>query len=156
MQKQTTLSFNPAQISENALNASRQVWLASLGAAAVTRDWVQTEAAQTFKTLVKEGTIVESRAVMFVGDQIEGSMTRANTLWKQTRQTVESTVKQAADTAVALAQKALPKSLPKFELPLATKPTIAKSAAKARKAVRAGATRTAKKVKRVAKRASKR
>ena len=81
------------------------MWLASLGAAAVTRDWVQTEAAKTFKTLVKEGTVVESRAVTFVGDQIEGSMTRANRLWKQTRSTVESTVKQAADAAVDARQQ---------------------------------------------------
>ena len=104
------------------LNASRQVWLASLGAAVVTRDWAQSEAGNVFRSLVKEGTIVESRAVMFVGDRIENSMNRANTLWRQTRRTVESTVKQAADTAVAMAQKALPRALPKVELPIAAKP----------------------------------
>src|SRR5437773_2519712 len=134
MQKQSTVNFRPFQFGEDALAASRKVWLASLGAAAVTRDWVQSEATQTFKTLVKEGTIVETRAVTFVGDQIEGSMNRANALWKQTRTTVESTVKQAADTAVALAQKALPKSLPKIELPLMAKSTTAgKRVAKAKK-----------------------
>ncbi len=129
MLKQTTANFRPFQFGEEALAASRQVWLASLGAAAVTRDWVQTEASRTFKTLVKEGTVVESRAVSFVGDQLEVSMTRANRAWKHTRQTVETTVKQAADAAVTLANNALPKSLPRIELPIAAKPARAKKAA---------------------------
>ena len=151
MQKQSTMSFRPYQLGENALAAPRQMWLASLGAAAVTRDWVQSEARQTFKSLVKEGTIVESQAVTFVGDQIEGSMNRANKLWKQTRATVESGVKQAADTAVALAQKALPKGLPKIELPLMSRPA-AKRATTARKAVQARTVKVAKKAKRATKR----
>lgn len=129
MLKQTTANFYPFQFGEEALAASRQVWLASLGAAAVTRDWVQTEATRTFKTLVKEGTVVESRAVSFVGDQLEVSMSRANRVWKSTRQTVETTVKQAADAAVTLANNALPKSLPRIELPIAAKPARAKKAA---------------------------
>jgi hypothetical protein len=155
MQKQSTMSFRPYQLGENALAAPRQMWLASLGAAAVTRDWVQSEARQTFKSLVKEGTIVESRAVMFVGDQIEGSMNRANALWKQTRSTVETSVKQAAEGAVALAQKALPRSLPKIELPLMSKPA-AKRATKARKVVRTRTAKVAKKAKRAVKGAGKR
>ena len=155
MQKQSTLSFRPYQLGENALAAPRQMWLASLGAAAVTREWVQSEARQTFKSLVKEGTIVESRAVTFVGDQIEGSMSRANTLWKQTRATVESGVKQAADTAVALAQKALPRNLPKIDLSLMAKPA-AKRATKAAKTVKARAVKGAKKAKRAVKKAVKR
>ena len=153
MLKQTTANFIPFQFGEEALAASRQVWLASLGAAAVTRDWMQTEATKTFKTLVKEGTVVESRAVTFVGDQIEGSMTRANRLWKQTRSTVESTVKQAADAAVTLANNALPKSLPKIELPgIIAKPSKAKKAAtkvvRAKKAVKKSAAKVTKKAKR--------
>ena len=36
--------------------ASRQVWLAGLGAAVVTRDWAERSAAPVFRTLVKEGT----------------------------------------------------------------------------------------------------
>jgi hypothetical protein len=119
---QKTLSFSPYQLGENALAAPRQMWLASLGAAALTNDWVQSEARRKFKSLVKEGTIVESRAVTFVSDQIEGSMTRANGVWRQTRATVESGVRQAAETAVALAQKAIPRNLPKIEMPLMAKP----------------------------------
>jgi hypothetical protein len=158
MLKQTTANFIPFQFGEEALAASRQVWLASLGAAAVTRDWMQTEAAKTFKTLVKEGTVVESRAVTFVGDQIEGSMIRANRLWKQTRSTVESTVKQAADAAVTLASNALPKSLPKIELPGIAKPSKAKKAvakvARAKKAVKKSAAKVTRKAKRTVKAAA--
>ena len=154
MQKQSTMSFRPYQFGENALAAPRQMWLASLGAAAVTRDWVQSEVRQTFKTLVKEGTIVESRAMTYVSDQIEGSMNRANTVWKQTRATVESGVKQAAETAVALAQKTLPRNLPKIELPLMSKPAV--KATRAKKAVQTRTVKVVKKAKRAAKRASKR
>jgi hypothetical protein len=155
MLKQTTANFYPFQFGEEALAASRQVWLAGLGAAAVTRDWVQTEARKTFKSLVKEGTVVESRAVMFVGDQIEVSVDRANRLWEQTRETVETTVKQAADAAVTLANNALPKSLPRIELPLGAKPAKAKKAAAkpvgAKKTARKSATKVARKTKRARK-----
>ena len=115
------LNLQSNRLGEAAINASRQMWLASLGAAVVTRDWVQSEAGDVFKTLVKEGTVVESRAIRFVGDRIETSVSLANSVWKETRKTVESTVKQAADTAVSLAQQVLPKSLPAFELPRAMK-----------------------------------
>ena len=97
-------NLQPNRLGEAAINASRQMWLASLGAAVVTRDWVQSEAGGVFKTLVKEGTVVESRAIRFVGDRIETSVSIANSVWKETRKTVESTVKQAADTAVSIAQ----------------------------------------------------
>jgi hypothetical protein len=158
MLKQTTTNFTPFQFGEEALAASRKVWLASLGAAAVTRDWMQTEATKTFKTLVKEGTVVESRAVTFVGDQIEVSMTRANRLWKQTRSTVETTVKQAADAAVTLANNAIPKSLPRIELPGLTKPARAKKpaakVARAKKAVKKSAAKVTRKAKRTVKAAA--
>ena len=145
MLKQTTANFIPFQFGEEALAASRQVWLASLGAAAVTRDWMQTEATRTFKTLVKEGTVVESRAIRFVGDRIETSVSIANSVWKETRKTVESTVKQAADTAVTIAQQVLPKSLPAFEMPGMTKARkpakrTVKAAKKPARAVKVGKT----------------
>ena len=155
MLKQTTANFIPFHFGEEALAASRQVWLASLGAAAVTRDWMQTEATRTFKTLVKEGTVVESRAVTFVGDQIEGSMNRANRLWKQTRSTVESTVKHAADAAVTLANNALPKSLPRIELPgIVAKPSKAKKAAPKVARAKKAAKKSVKKAKRTVKAAA--
>jgi hypothetical protein len=116
-----TLNIPSNRLSDAAINASRQMWLASLGAAVVTRDWVQSEAGDVFKTLVKEGTVIESRAIRFVGDRIETSVSLANSVWKEARKTVESTVKQAADTAVSLAQQVLPKSLPTFDLPMVAK-----------------------------------
>jgi poly(hydroxyalkanoate) granule associated protein phasin len=129
----SNLTLQPNRLGEAAINASRQMWLASLGAAVVTRDWVQTEAGGVFKTLVKEGTVVESRAIRFVGDRIENSVSFANSVWKGTRKTVESTVKQAADTAVSIAQQVLPKTLPAFELPGMPKAARAKSVRRAAK-----------------------
>jgi len=150
----------PAQFSEAAILASRQVWLAGLGAAVVTRDWVQHEAGTVFKTLVKEGTAVESRAIRLVCDSIETSVKRANGMWRNTRHTVETTVRAYADTAVTLVKETLPKSLPKIELPAAFKPArrapVAKRAKKAATTVKARATGAARKTKRTVKRAVKR
>ena len=148
------LNFQPNRLGETAINASRQMWLAGLGAAVVTRDWVQTEAGDVFKTLIKEGTVVESRARRFVGDRIENSVSFANSVWKETRKSVESTVKQAADTAVSIAQQVLPKSLPAFELPgiaKARKATSAKRPAKtAKKPARTSAGKRAKRARKPA------
>jgi len=157
----STLTLQPNRLGEAAINASRQVWLASLGAAVVTRDWVQTEAGGTFKALVREGSVVESQAVRFVGDRLETSISLANTVWKQTRRTVESTVKQAADAAVTFAQQVLPRSLPAFELPMMAKPrkTISRKAKPAKRAVKAtskAAGKTVSKMRRTRKSATKR
>ena len=154
---------------EAVLAASRQVWLASLGAAVVTRDWAQSEAGHVFRTLVKEGTAVESKAIRMVGDGLEGSMTRANAVWKHARTTVQSTVKQAAETAVTLVQKNLPKSLPKVTLPsmLSTSPVAktratkskraaTKTVAKGKRVIKTRATKTVKRVKRSVRAATKR
>ncbi len=154
MLKQSTANFDPYQMGEAARAASRQVWLASLGATVATRDWVQGEASHVFKALVKQGTAVESRAIRFVGNRIETSMTRANVAWKHTRRTVESTVKRAAITAVNLAQQVLPKSLPKIELPKSISRTAvpAAKATRAQKQSRARATKSARTTKRATKR----
>ena len=150
-------------VGDAVLIASRQVWLASLGAAVVTRDWAQTEAGSVFRTLVKEGTAVESKAVRMVGDGLEVSFTRANAVWKQTRSTVESAVRQLADTAVTLAQKNIPRSLPKVTLPamLKTPSTVEgkraakKTVAKARRVMKTRATKSVKSAKRTARSATK-
>ncbi len=112
----TTIQFRTNPVGDAMFNASRQVWLASLGAAVVTRDWAQTSTSNVFRTLVKEGTAVESRTIRVFGHRIEESFAQANQMWKQTRTTVESTVRQAANTAVTLVQNNLPKSLPKVNL----------------------------------------
>ena len=134
----TTFNLQPNRLGEAAIAASRQMWLAGLGAAVVTRDWMQGEVGDMFKTLVKEGTVVESRAIRSLGDRIETSVSVANTVWKETRKAVESTVKQAADTAVGIAQQVLPKSLPKFELPpvLTTGKLAAKTAPRTKRTIK--------------------
>ena len=144
----TNFNLQPNRLGEAAIAASRQMWLAGLGAAVVTRDWMQSEAGDMFKALVKEGTVVESRAIRFVGDRIETSVSVANRVWKETRKGVESTVKQAADTAVSFAQQVLPTSLPKFELPsvLKTGKPAAKAATRTKRTIKAAkkSTRTVK------------
>jgi len=158
----TMIQNRNTPVGDAVLAASRQVWLASLGAAVVTRDWAQSEAGNVFRTLVKEGTAVESKAIRLVGDGLEGSITRANAVWKQARSTMQSTVKQAAEVAVTLVQNNLPKSLPKVTLPamlktsspVKTKRAARKSAAKTTRAVKKAATRTVKRTKRTARSAT--
>lgn len=154
MQKQMTAGFNSYPFGEAAFAASRKVWLASLGATVVTRDWVESEGGQMFRTLVKQGTAVESRAIRYLGDQVETSFTHANAMWKKTRSTVEASVKQAATSMVDYAQQVMPKSLPKIALPKAFAPAAkAKAPAKrARKTAKVRATRVTKKAKRAGKR----
>ena len=139
----TTIQIRTNPVGDAVLHASRQVWLASLGAAVVSREWAQAEAVNVFRTLVKEGTAVESKTIRMVGDRVENSFATANSLWKHARSTVQSTVRQAADTAVTIVQNNLPKSLPKVTLPAMLAPTKAKAAAKKRatKAKRAAKTR---------------
>ena len=154
MQKQITAGFNSYPFGEAALAASRKAWLASLGATVVTRDWVESEGGQMFRTLVKQGTAVESRAIRYLGDQVATSLTHANAMWKKTRRTVETTVKQAATSMVDYAQQVLPKSLPKIELSKAFAPAAkAKAPAKrTRKTAKVRASSVAKKAKRTTKR----
>lgn len=147
MRTQVTTKFTPNEISEAALAASRQVWLAGLGAAVVSRDWIAAEAGNTFKTLVREGTAVESRAIRFIGDQLGTSMTRANALWKQTRSTVQTTVRQAADTAVLFVKDTLPRSLPLIDL--AAQPKARRAATKTKRSLKPARKPIAAKAKRV-------
>ena len=138
-----TIQIRSNPVGEAVMNASRQVWLASLGAAVVTRDWAQSEAGAVFRTLVKEGTAVESRTIRLVGDRIEDSVAMANSFWKQARTTVQATVKQAADTAVTLVQDNLPKALPKVKLPAMLTPAVpAKASKRAKRTTRVAKTKT--------------
>ncbi len=139
------------QVGNNVFAASRQVWLAGLGAAVVTRDWAEREAGGVFRTLVKEGTAVESKAFRLVGDQVESSMTRANVLWKKTRVTVETTVRAYADTAVTLVRKSLPRALPRIELPAMLQTAPAARPTRARRATKAHSVKTTKRAKRAVK-----
>jgi hypothetical protein len=158
-----TIQFRSTPVGDAVFNASRQFWLASLGAAVVTRDWAQGGAGDVLRTLVKEGTAVESKAIRIVGNRLEGSFVKANAMWKQARATVQSTVRQAADTAVTLVQSNLPRSLPKVTLPAMLTPsahvrakrTVSKTAAKAKRVAKTRATKTVKRVKRTVRAATK-
>ena len=108
-----TFGNNGNPISDAAFAASRQVWLASLGAAAVTREWARTEAGKTFRTLVKHGSTVENRAIRVLGDRIETSIANATSIWKQTRATAMTTASTIAETANA--------ALSQFKAPTATR-----------------------------------
>ena len=146
-----TMQYKSNQMGNTVFVASRQVWLAGLGAAVVTRDWAEREAGQVFRTLVKEGTAVESKAFRIVGDQVESSMTRANVLWKKTRSTVETTVRAYADTAVTIVRKSLPKAFPKVALPAMLQSAPAAKSTRAKRAVKSRTAKTVKRVKRTVK-----
>src|SRR4051812_20798240 len=92
------------RIANPMLNASRQVWLAGLGAAVVTRDWAQSEAGNVFRSLVKEGTMVESRTIRIVGNRLESTIGAASSVWKHAR----AAARKTAGTAVTLVQSNLP------------------------------------------------
>jgi hypothetical protein len=122
------------RVGDNVFAASRQVWLAGLGAAVVTREWASSEASGVFRTLVKEGTAVESRAIRLVGDQVESSVNRASDVLKQTRAVIESVVRNYGDTAVGIFRKSLPRLT--SEVAIVTKPSqrrVSKPAKAARK-----------------------
>ena len=138
MQKQATFNLSNNQFTDAALAASRQVWLASLGAAAVTRDWAREEAGNTFRTLVKQGSAVETRAIRVLGDRIETSIATASSLWKQASRTVLTSVNSLGETALS--------ALPVFA-------AKAPRSVKARKSTKTRATRAVRRVKRSTKKA---
>jgi hypothetical protein len=111
MQKQAAFGIPNNPITEAAFAASRQVWLAGLGAAVVTRDWARTEAGKTFRTLVKEGAAVESKAIRDLGKRVEASVATATSLLKQTRATVVTTANTIAENATAALSKLRPTSV---------------------------------------------
>ena len=143
-----TINARAAYVGETVIAMPRQMWLASLGAAVVTRDWAEKEARPMLKHLIKEGTVVETKAVRMVGDKVDSAFERANTFWRRTRSTMTTTVKQYADSAVALVRE-LPRSLPRVELPVVEAP--AKPVRRARKAAKARTAPVVKRVKRAAK-----
>ena len=128
------------------LNASRQVWLASLGAAVVTRDWAQSEAGNVFRSLVKEGTIVESRTIRLVGRRLESTFNAANTVWNRAR----SVARKTAGNAVTLVQS----NLPNVKLPAMFVAPV-KAPAKKRVAKRTSAAKPVKRARRVKARTTK-
>jgi hypothetical protein len=148
--RRTPVRILPAELSGAALAASRQVWLAGLGAAVVSRDWLQSEAGNTFRSLVREGTVVESRAIRFVGDQLETGVTRANHVWRRTRATVQARVRQAADSAVLFVTDVLPRRLPGSNALVAAAPATPPRKRPAAKRAKPVAVKAGKRAKRTA------
>jgi len=134
MQKQMMNDMNASRLADAALVASRQVWLAGLGAAAVTRQWAKNEAGNTFRALIKEGSAVETQAIRVLGSGVETSLATASSIWTRTREQVRTTVTALADTAVA--------ALPKLKAPGHV--TRKASVAKPRKAAKARASKRVK------------
>jgi hypothetical protein len=147
-----TLNTRATYVGDTLMRASRQFWLAGLGAAVVTRDWAEKEGGVVFRNLVREGTAIESRAIRFVGDRLENKFSQANTMWKRTRRNVTTTVKAYADTATTLVRETLPASLPKLAMPVSVKveakPAAKRKVARAKRAVTTRANAAAKRAKR--------
>ncbi|MEP6996822.1 MAG: hypothetical protein ABI900_04185 [Betaproteobacteria bacterium] len=146
------VSFNRNIISANALAetavfASRQAWLAGLGAASMSREWARHEAGNTFRALVRQGSAVEKSAIRVLGNRVESSITTASSLWRGARASVVAALTGLAETGAA--------ALPTVRMPAfaatATAPKRRKPA-KAR-AVKARATRTIRRAKRPARKA---
>ena len=96
--------------------APRHLWLATLGAAAVTREWAERDAAAMFRSLIKEGTVVESRAINLVSHRIGSSMKRANALARDARSGVKSSVESLANAASTFVRTKVPTVRARFEV----------------------------------------
>ena len=135
MLKQAAANLNATRVADAALAASRQVWLAGLGAATVSRQWARNDAGHVFRTLVKEGSAMETRALRVIGKQIDSSLAVATSTWNKARHTALTTVNGLVDTAAA--------ALPRLKAPVvalrkvAVKPGKTASRAKPRKVRRA-------------------
>lgn len=116
--------------------APRHLWLATLGAAAVTREWAERDAAAMFRSLIKEGTVVESRAINLVSHRIGSSMKRANALARDARSGVKSSVESLANAASTFVRTKVPTVRARFEV--ASAGTKRKSAAKTAKRAATG------------------
>ncbi len=129
-------------LAETALFASRQAWLAGLGAASVSRQWARHEAGNTFRALVRQGSAVERTAIRVLGDRVESSITTATALWRGARATALATANRLAESAASvLPSVRVPAFVVKATAPKRHKP--AKS-----RAVKARATKTVRRVKR--------
>jgi hypothetical protein len=131
----TANNFRAAAVPDAVLAASRQVWLAGLGAAVVTREWADKEAGTMFRKLVREGTVVESRAFRIVGERLDTSFSQANVFWQRARRTVATTAKSLAEVTTSLVRQAMPASLPGAASKKVARPSAKRPAKRARKAV---------------------
>lgn len=114
--------------------AYRKAWLAGLGAAAMTREWLDTGAAPMLRALVREGTLIEAKAMRAVESRVESSYALAVGAWQVARRQAGAMIREA--------RIALPGVLATLPLPATmarvAKPYLAQGAkpARARKAAR--------------------
>jgi len=135
-----TIHYKSNQVGNTVYAASRQVWLAGLGAAVVTREWARNDAGDMFRALVKEGSTVESRAIRVIGRSIESSVALATTAWNRARDTARTTVDGLVETAAA--------ALPAFKAPAAKH--VRKTTAKKSRSAKARVSRKSRRAKRTA------
>jgi hypothetical protein len=140
-------SFNRSVVSANALAesalfASRQAWLAGLGAASLSREWARHEAGNTFRALVRKGSAVEKNAIQVIGGRVVASVATATSLWRLARATSLDTSNRLAETAAS--------ALPSVRIPAFAVSAVAPKPRKHAKsrAVKARGHRTVRSVKR--------
>jgi hypothetical protein len=145
MSKQFT--FNRSTVSANALAesalfASRQAWLAGLGAVSMSREWARHEAGNTFRALVRKGSAVEKNAIQVIGGRVESSVATATSLWRVARATAVATANRLAESAAS--------ALPSVRIPAFSASAAAPKPRKHQKSrtVKARAPRTVRSVKR--------
>jgi len=145
MSKQTSFNRNMAganALAESALFASRQAWLAGLGAVSISREWARHEAGNTFRALVRKGSAVEKNAIQMIGGRVESSVATATSLWRVARATALATANRLAETASS--------ALPSVRIPAFTVTAAAPKPRKQAKhrAAKARAARSVRSVKR--------
>ncbi len=119
------------------LAAPRHLWLATLGAAAVTREWAERDAAMMFRSLVSEGSAVESKALHIVGRRLGTSVKRANALAHDARSGVRSSFESLARAASTFVRTKLPTVRARLDVEsAATRRKPVKTAKRAAKTVR--------------------
>ena len=106
MLKQAMNDRNTQQLADAAMMASRQVWLAGLGAATIARRWASRDAVPFFHSLVKQGEIAESTVLHALNAEIGTSAVRAARMWNSTREAVSATVNTLAATAATVLPQA--------------------------------------------------
>ena len=112
MLRATAGNLNVVRMTDVALSAPRQVWLAGLGAATVTRQWAANDAVPMFRSLIREGEVVEGRARRLIGKQVGNSFALATAAWNTARDTARTTVNGFIDALpkIRAAKASAPKS----------------------------------------------
>ena len=111
---------------EAVLAACRNAWFAGLGAVAITRDWLDADAAPMLRALVVEGTRVEARAMRAAASRARSSYALAEGTWRRAQHQARAVIREA--------RSALPGVLATLPAPIAriARPHAAGAASPAR------------------------